>query len=211
MAHEPLSRGLERLASEPGIETLNDLVARTHGRGIYLGMILLCLPFVAPIPLPGYSNIVGVALLVVAVRLWLRLPTRLPNFIGARPWSAERMQRVIRGSIRVLHWIEKVVKPRRTIWLSKPWSVRLNASFLGFMALLLALPIPPVIPFSNSLPAHGIIWASAAMMEEDGAAIWFAYGIGVLTVIYFALFAGAIARFYVLHETRIIEFLRDLL
>jgi hypothetical protein len=211
MSHEPLSRSLERVTQESGIQNLNDLVARTRGRGIFLVMIVLCLPFISPVPVPGLSNVVGLALFVVSVRLFLGLPSRLPHFIGSRPWPASRMERVTRASLCFLRWLERVVKPRRSAWLVRPAMVRLNAVVLGFLSLLLALPIPPIIPFSNSLPAHGIILLSASMMEEDGAAIWVAYAIGVATVVYLGLFAGAIIRFIVIYEERIWNFLRQLL
>jgi hypothetical protein len=211
MSHEPLSRSLERLAAGADVRTLNDLVVRTEGRGIFLVIILLCLPFATPVPLPGLSNVIGLVLVVVAVRLFLRRPSRLPNFLGAREWPAPRMAKVIRGSTRLLRALERFVKPRHTAWIAQPWAIRLNASVLCFFALLLALPIPPVIPLSNSLPAYAIILLSASMMEEDGATIWFAYAAGALTVIYFGLFTGAIIRFINVYGERIVAFFRDLL
>ncbi len=211
MAHEPLSQTLERLATDPEVKCLNDVVARTQGRGIFLVIILLCLPFITPLPIPGVSNVIGLSLFVVALRLFVAAPTSLPRFLGEKPWSAERMERVIRASLRVLRWLERVVKPRRSDWLARIWAVRLHAALLGLMALCLALPLPPIIPFSNSVPAYAIILLSASMMEHDGAMIWFAYAAVVATMMYFGLFAGALVRFFVLHEERIIEFFRDLL
>jgi hypothetical protein len=111
MSHEPLSRSLERLAAGADVRTLNDLVVRTEGRGIFLVIILLCLPFATPVPLPGLSNVIGLVLVVVAVRLFLRRPSRLPNFLGAREWPAPRMAKVIRGSTRLLRALERFVNP----------------------------------------------------------------------------------------------------
>ena len=211
MAHEPLSQSLDRLAAAEGVQTLNQLVELTEGRGIFLVSILLCLPFITPIPLPGLSNVVGLALVMVGVRLFLRLPTRLPDFVGARRWPANRMQQVIRGSQKLLRWLERVIKPRRTLWMTRGWALRLNALAFAFMAFLLALPIPPVMPFSNTLPAYSMILLCASMMEEDGAAIWFAYASCAFTLGYFILFAGVIVKFLVVFEERILGFLRDLL
>jgi hypothetical protein len=209
--HEPLSRSLSRLASGGGVGTLNDLVARTGGRGIFLVTILLCLPFITPIPLPGLSNVVGIALLVVATRQFLGRPARLPNFLGSRAWPSERMARVLKASLKFVGWLEKWVRPRRTQWLTRGWAMRCNALVFGVMALLLALPIPPIMPFSNAFPAYAIILLSAALMEEDGATIWIAYGACVGTLVYFGLFLGVIIKFLIQFEERILEFLRGLL
>ncbi len=211
MGHEPLSRRLQELARDDAVRTLNELVARTEGRGIFFVVILLCLPFCTPIPLPGLSNIIGLGLIILGIRMLLRLPARLPRFIGARPWPAQRMEKLIHGSLRFLRWLERMVKPRRTVWLTHGWAIRLNAAIFTLMALLLALPIPPVMPLSNTLPAYAIILLSASMMEEDGTSIWFAYGACAFTVAYFAFFFGVIIRFLIVFEERILNFLRSLL
>lgn len=209
--HEPLSCSLSRLATEGGVRTLNDLVTQTGGRGIFLATILLCLPFITPIPLPGLSNIVGLALLVVAFRQLLGRPPRLPGFLGARPWPSERMGQVLKASLKFVVWLEKFVRPRRTHWLTAPWAVRWNSFVFGVMALLLALPIPPIMPFSNAFPAYAIILLSAALMEEDGATVWIAYGACVGTLVYFGLFIGVIIKFLIRFEERIVDFFRGLL
>ncbi len=211
MAHEPLSRQLERLVAADGVRTLNELVSRTSGRGIFVVTILLCLPFATPIPLPGLSNIIGLTLVVVGVRLALGRPARLPKFIGAREWPQRRMHQVVRASSRLLAWIERGIKPRRSKWMSEPWAVRLNGGLFAFLGLLLALPIPPVVPFSNALPAYALILLSASMMEEDSATLWIAYALAAATVVYFTLFFGVIVRFIIHFEERIIAFLKGLL
>ncbi len=211
MTHEPLSQHLERLVTVDGVRSLNELVAKTSGRGIFLVTILLCLPFITPIPLPGLSNIIGLALVTVGVRMALGLPMRLPRFIGAREWPQTRMKQVLLASTKLLGWIERGIKPRRATWITQPWATKLNGLIFAFLALLLALPIPPVLPFSNALPAYAIILLSASMMEEDSATLWIAYAVGTATVIYFTLFFGVIVKFIIHFEERIEAFLRGLL
>ena len=60
------------------------------------------------------------------------------------------------------------------------------------MAFLLALPIPPIVPLTNTLPAICILVTALAMMEEDGLLIWLGYAMGALTVFYFVLTASLI-------------------
>lgn len=195
MQHPPLSQSLARMlethSTAAGV-TLNQLLEHTEGRGLYLAMVLLSLPFVIPVSIPGLSNVLGLIILILAVRLALELPPRLPKFIGAHtlpPWLQEKM---LRGSVKLLRLIEKGVRPRRTDWLTWRAARSGNALLLAFMALLLALPIPPLIPFTNSLPAYAIILTAVSMMEEDGVMIWIGYAAAVLAVAYFALMGGVI-------------------
>jgi hypothetical protein len=210
--HVRLSAELEEiLRDEAGGNglTMNSLIRRTHGRGIYLVMILLSLPFLTPIPLPGLSNFVGVVLLVLAVRLALDLPPRLPRFIGARALSPKTFHKVVAGSLKTLRFIEKVVRPRRTAWLNWRAARIANALLLAAMACVLALPFPP-IPFTNSLPALAIVLAAASMMEEDGVMIWAGYAAALGTVIYLASAAGVIVGLTVKYLDQVLEFLRSL-
>jgi len=43
---------------------------------------------------------------------------------------------------------------------------------MTLQAFLLALPFPPLPPFTNSLPCYALILIAASMMEEDGILIW---------------------------------------
>jgi hypothetical protein len=199
----PLSKDLEQvLADESSLDrlTINELIRQTEGRGIYLVMILLSLPFITPLPLPGLSNILGVVMMILGARLALGREARLPRLLGDRPLQARRFQRIVRGSVRVVRFVEQCVRPRRSQWLR--WGpVRLgNALLLAFMGFVLALPIPPIVLFSNALPSYAIILTAASMMEEDGIMIWFGYAVAASTVVYLlsmaGLIAGFIARYY---------------
>jgi len=186
--------------------TLNELMQRTHGRGIFLVIILLSLPFIAPIGLAGLSNVLGCVIMLLALRLALGLPPRLPRFMGDRPLPTQRLEKIARGSVKFLQVIEKWVRPRQTEWMTWTSARRGNALLLAFMAFLLALPIPPLILFSNTLPSYAIILLAASMMEEDGVLIWFGYAMSLATVIYLAVVADAIVRFFAKHFDRILHF-----
>jgi hypothetical protein len=85
MPKKPLSESLaEMLAERPGGErwAMNDLLEHTEGRGLYLIMVLLCLPFVAPLPIAGASTPLGAVILLLSGRMAFGLPPGLPSFIG---------------------------------------------------------------------------------------------------------------------------------
>ena len=165
--------------------TLNNLMERTEGRGVYLVMILLCLPFVQPIPLPGISTVLGLVITLMAVARARDQSPRLPKFIGDRAFPVNFGTKVLGGSIRFLQFLERWVKPRGDAWIS--WrGVRIfNCVLIIFMSGLLALPIP--LPGTNQLPAFSIMLVALSMMEEDGVLVFYAYGISFLTTAAFAV------------------------
>jgi hypothetical protein len=214
MPHLPLSKRLEEiLAGDLSSDalTLNALLRRTGGRGLFPIIILLCLPFVAPVSIPGLSNIFGVVIAILAVRLALGIPPRLPKFIGERHIDPVRLRKVLRGSVRFLRWIEKFVRGKKSGWMTRPTVHRANALVLGAMGLLLAMPLPPLIPFSNTLPSYAIILVALSMMEEDGVLVWAGYAVAIGTVIYFVSMAGLIAGFILKHYDRAVQMLQNLL
>ena len=98
--HEPLSEKLRRILIHEGPEsfTLNELIRRTEGRGVFLIIILLSLPFVTPIALAGLSNILGWIMMLMAIRLARSLPPRLPAFIGERALPSAHLTKIASGS-----------------------------------------------------------------------------------------------------------------
>lgn len=211
MRTEPLSAQLRRLAEDPEVRTLNGLVARTEGRGIYLVMLLLSLPLSTPVTLPGVSNVFGLVLLWLSVRLALRLPARLPRLLGERALTPDTMARVVRGSLKLLGWVERCVKPRRSAWMRLRGVRLMHALLIVLMAFLLTLPVPPPILFTNTLPAISIVLLAACMMERDGRMIFAGYLAALGTCVYFATVAALIIQLFIKYEERFLAWLRGLL
>ncbi len=185
--HRPLSLELAELLD--GLKpderlSLNDVFLRTEGRGLFLFIILLCLPFVTPISIPGVSNVFGIILMLLGIRMALGLAPCLPPIVGNRPLPAG-FQKVLRASTRIVHFLERWARPRRDAWLARPAARFLNGGLLAFLGILLALPLPPLVPFTNTLPAYGILFLALSIMEEDGVLIWVAYAVSLVTCGYF--------------------------
>src|SRR6267378_3030381 len=103
--HEPLSQSLEKfLAGKDtgsGI-TLNQLLDRTEGRGIYLLIVVLSLPFVIPVSIPGFSIAFGAVITFLALRMALGLPPHLPKSLGERSFSPAIQKKLLTGSVKLL-------------------------------------------------------------------------------------------------------------
>jgi len=184
-----LSGQLEAIFRNPDAAdlTLNELLARTADRGPYGLIILLCLPFMAPFTLPGISNVFGVVIVMLAWRILRGESARLPRRLGCRSVQGRILARVVAASIRVLGWVERLTRPRGPGWLHGPRMRRWNALVLVYGGLLLAAPIPPIIPFSNLTPAIGILLMAVSMMERDGVMIWAGYAATVGATAYIAI------------------------
>ena len=192
--HRPLSADLANILKEEMAEaplTLNSLMERTEGRGVYLVMILLCLPFIQPIPLPGVSTVLGAVIVLLAISRARDSAPRLPKFIGDRAFPPNFGSRLLGGSIKFLQFLERWVKPRGDAWIS--WrGVRIfNCILIVFLSGLLALPIP--LPGTNQLPAVSIVLIALSMMEEDGVLVFYAYGASFVTTAAFAVLLTLIA------------------
>jgi hypothetical protein len=197
LMHEPLSQSLARIlerGAASGTLTANQLIERTEGRGFYFLFIILSLPFVAWVSLPGMSTVLGSMIALLAFRLALGKEPRLPAFLGDRELPPKLKQNILSGGLKFCRFLEKGVRPRRTTWMTWRIARLLHALLVVFLAFLLALPLPsPPFIGSNALPCYGIILLAISMMEEDGMMIWFAYLASLVAVAYFAVLGGLIA------------------
>lgn len=209
--HRPLSIEFGNLLDslKPGERlSLNDVFLRTEGRGLFLFIILLCLPFVTPISIPGVSNVFGIILALLGIRMALGLAPCLPPFIGNRPLSPG-FQKVLRASTKVVRFLERWARPRRDAWLGRPAARFLNGILLTLMAVLLALPLPPLVPFTNTLPAYAILFLALSIMEEDGVLIWVAYAIFIATCGYFYFLTDMVMLLVTKYSGPVLAWLRD--
>lgn len=187
--HEPLSKRLQSILEHERVGeklTLNFLLEHTEGRSLFLVLILLALPSVY---LPGFSVVLGIVIMFLALGLAFERRAHLPKFIGDRALPKAAMNKVLRTSVRLLRFLEKMVKPRRTPWMTWRAPKMINALIIAWLAFLLALPIPPVpVPFTNMIPGYSIVLMAVAMMEEDGVMIWIGYAASAFTTFYFIFF-----------------------
>jgi hypothetical protein len=170
--------------------TLREVIQTLGGRAYMLLVLLLALPFITPIPLPGLSTPFGLAIALIAFRLSL----------GQRPWLSRNLQRkelpagfigkVFAFSERLLRFFEKFLRPRLTFLTDTPLLVQLHAVLMLLAALALLLPLP--IPFSNSFPAWAILLMAAGLLERDGLFILAAYVVFTGGVFFF-IFLGEAA------------------
>ena len=176
-----------RLGAKP--MTLREVIHSLRGRAYTLLVILLALPFITPIPLPGLSTPFGLAIAFIALRLALGQRPWLPMKLQRKQLPAGFFDRVFAVAGKVIALLETFLRPRLAL-ISAPGSMlQLHALFILISALVLLLPLP--IPLSNSFPAWTILLLGAGMLERDGLFIMLGYLVFVLGVLYFILLGEA--------------------
>jgi hypothetical protein len=166
--------------------SLREVIALLQGRAYLLLMLLLSLPFLLPIPLPGLSFLLGAVIAVIALRLTLGQKPWLPERLLDRELPPKFFPTLLAGANRVLRFLEVMLKPRQ-LWLTdSPLLVQLHAFIIFVAAFVLLLPLPPG---TNFPPALCIILMAGGLLERDGRFILAGYLAFALNVVFFALFA----------------------
>lgn len=176
-----------KLGSKP--VTLREVIYTLRGRAYTLLLILLALPFITPIPLPGLSTPFGLAIGFIALRLALGQRPWLPMKLQRRQLPAGFFDKVFAVAGKVIGLLESFLRPRLALISAPGAMLQLHALFILISSLALLLPLP--IPFSNSFPAWTILLLAAGMLERDGLFILLGYFVFVLGVLYFVLLGEA--------------------
>lgn len=182
--------GLLRARSEDRPLTLREVIYVLRGRAYLLLVVLLALPFLTPIPLPGLSTPFGLAIAAIALRLTLGQRPWLPKNLQRKQLPAGFLAKLFRFAERIIRFLERFLRPRCIVVTQTRLLLRLHALLLLIAAVALLLPLP--IPFTNSFPAWSILLIAGGLLERDGVAILLGYVVFVAGVLYF-IFLGEAA------------------
>ncbi|MBM3846094.1 MAG: exopolysaccharide biosynthesis protein, partial [Verrucomicrobia bacterium] len=166
---------------------LADILQATQGRGYNLLLVLISLPFLSPIPLPGFSVPFGVAVAIIGARMALGQKPWLPERLLHRQLPARFLGKVLGAASRIVRFLEWFLRPRLN-FLHEQWIYRrLAGALIALAGLCLLLPLP--VPFSNALPAWTILLLAAAALERDGLCFLAGTIMFVVTAGFFTLIA----------------------
>lgn len=170
--------------------TLREVLSLLHGRGYVLLVMFLALPFCQPIPLPGLSTPLGLIIALIGTRLAMGYKPWLPNRLLDMRLPPKLFARIFALTQKIVMWFERFLRPRMLHVTATPRLQQLHAIPIVICALLLLLPVP--IPFSNVIPAWGVLLICGGLLERDGKFIIGGYVATVASVAFFALFGSAI-------------------
>lgn len=166
---------------------LGEILEATQGRGYYLLLLLITLPFVGPIPLPGFSIPFGLTVTLVGTRLALDQKPWLPRRLLQREMPAHSLSKWLGAVSRIMRGLEFFLRPRLLFVPNHAVFRRTAGLLIALSGLMLMLPFP--LPFSNSLPAWTVILLSAGALGRDGVFFFGGCVAFVISVAFFVLVA----------------------
>jgi hypothetical protein len=145
---------------------LEDLLKATHGFGYHLLLLLISLPFLTPLPMPGFSVPFGLVVAFIGGRLALGKRPWLPRRLRHRQLPAGFLKSLLPAAARIVSMLEWFLRPRLVFLNVQFVYRRLSGFMIAVSGFCLLLPLP--IPFSNGLPAWTILLLAAAALARDG-------------------------------------------
>ncbi|OAM89511.1 exopolysaccharide biosynthesis protein [Termitidicoccus mucosus] len=168
---------------------LREIIAALHQRAWLLLILLCALPFCVPLPVPGVSTPFGLAAALVALALARGREPKLSDKTLDRKLPAGFFGKLIGFTGGLVRWLEKWQRPRLTFVMDSPMLMRLHGAGLLASALVLMLPLP--IPFSNTLPAIGVLLVASGLLERDGLCVLAGHATFLASVLYLTLWGRA--------------------
>jgi hypothetical protein len=172
--------------------TLGELEHKLQGRGFALFILLLSLPFCFPIAIPGLSIGFGIVIMLLGIRIALGRKPQLPDFILRKEIKHKTLERIVGFGLKLCQRMEKVARPRMQFLRDHPGAVKLIGIGLASGGVQLLLPLPPLIPLSNTIPAVSVVLLTIGLIERDGIFVLCGYFVNLCAWAYFwAMFAAA--------------------
>jgi hypothetical protein len=163
----------------------------TNGFGTIAGILTIPMLIPLPIPLAGFSTLVGSGIILVGCQLALGYSKPyLPKRIARIELSPTASQKLLKNINRLLQPLERMSKNRFSRFSNSWWGYRIIGLCLAWDALLMSLPLP--IPLTNLVPAYTLLFLAIGLLESDGLFILIGYGMTMATTIFFASIAGTI-------------------
>lgn len=156
-----------------GAVTLERVVTLLGVNGHTVIVLFLSLPFMQPVPLMGLSTPMGLLIVFVSLVQWRNKPPWVPKKYAHHVIPHKIILKTSEVAEKVWHKLENFIHPRYMFMCENPGFVALNCFLVCIQAILLALPLP--IPFSNTIPALGIVLNALGQLEKDGLLILWSY------------------------------------
>lgn len=148
--------------------------------------LMLSASFLHPVPMPGFSQLFGLAILYAGWRMSWGLGPRFPESWLDRPLSTTFLSKVFGAFARVMGVFEHLVRPRGRFLAAHPGTRRFNGACLCLVGFLILVPLPPPTNFPPALAGFVL---SAGIIEDDMAFV----GLGWFLIVANVCLFGAIA------------------
>ena len=176
-----------------GEVTLREILSVIGREGMLVFCMLLALPFMVPVSIPGVSTVFGLIMVLIGVGIMTDRQPLLPDRLMRKRFPADRLRLALEKSAVWIHRLGRISRPSIPVMTRGIGMARVNGLMLIAGALLLMAPFG-LIPFSNTLPGLAILFLAIGMLQRDGRSILLGYTTVILSALYFAfLLLGGIA------------------
>ncbi len=154
-----------------------------------LPALIFALPFVPPMPLPGFSLFGGSIIAIVGFRTALGKGPWLPSSIRRRKIPTKFFLK----TFKIVEWsaskLEFLIKPRGQFLYHFKATNLVIGFIIGVCGLIIANPLLP--PGTSTPPALTVVLLSLGLLEQDGVLVILGYIGFLLNLIFFALLIWA--------------------
>jgi hypothetical protein len=179
-----LLANLARSVKEEGF-SLHELLKYLGERGLLMLILILTVPFLLPVSIPGTGVPFGLVISLIAMGIVTNRAPWLPDRLMSRRLSADKWKTILNRGAQIFLRIEKWTHPRLLILTHGITINRFNGILIIVGALLLMAPLP--VPMTNLPPAYGVLFLTLGSIERDGYLIIAGYLTVLLTIILFTL------------------------
>lgn len=151
-----------------------------------IGSLLILLSVPCVLPVPGIGNVMGLALMGVALLIWRSGSAGVigkPNLARSVALDAPRQAQLLRWLERLEHWSGRWCRPRMqalTLLPARSWPAAGGAALVATMGIEIFLPIP----LGNVLPAAALTLLGLAWKHRDGLAVLWSLALAAIALAY---------------------------
>lgn len=165
--------------------SVGDILNILSKKGLYLTILILCLPFCQPFQIPGFSTPFGLAIAFLGLKMVFGRFTWLPKRILSTTIPSHTLQVIIEKILWVYRKMKRWTYPR-LVWVCQDPIFQIFHGLLIFvLGICLAMPLP--IPFSNLIAAWSIFILVVGLLEDDGVLVLVGYLASLITMVFFVV------------------------
>lgn len=164
--------------------TLKELATHIGPRAQALLTLVLSIPFVLFIPLPGLSIVFGIFIMVNGVRIASNKALWFPRFLLKKRIHSAALVKTFHFAEKIAKRAEKIIRPRGKFLIKHPHLQILHGVMLAVCGFFLSLPMPLGTGFPPGLTT---LFLSLGILEEDGLFVVLSYITFAATLAFFAL------------------------
>jgi hypothetical protein len=163
---QTLQRQLQTRPNQP--LSLGELLVALGPRGPAALMVVLPVPFILPVQIPGLSVPFGLVLVLIGAQLGWRDQLWCPQWLADREIQAAYVEKIIPWVERIEGYLARWFSPRLSLLTESHWAHKIIGIVVIALASVLSIPLP--IPFSNMFVSVPLIILGLSLLSRDGLA-----------------------------------------